>query len=85
MDTLLRRFAASDAVTDGFVHVGADFRIEFIFASLSVEAVGFNASYSCSVEGYFTSFSPLSTRNPHHRKTGCQPCRSSWSRIQLRP
>jgi len=31
MDTFLRRFASSDAVTDGFVHMGADFRIEFGF------------------------------------------------------
>jgi hypothetical protein len=78
MDTLLRRFAASDAVTDGIVQMGADFRIEFIFAPLAVEPVEFNVSHSCLVEGYFTSFSPLSTRNPHYRKTGCQPCRSSW-------
>jgi hypothetical protein len=52
--------------------------IEFIFAPLAVEPVEFKVAHSCLVEGYFTSFSSLSTRNPHYRKTGCQPCRSSW-------
>ncbi len=46
MDTLLRRFAASDAVTDSFVQMGADFRIEFIFAPLAVEPLEFNVSHS---------------------------------------
>ena len=47
MDTLLRRFAASDAVTDGFAQMGVDFRIEFIFVSLAVEPLEFNVSHSC--------------------------------------
>src|SRR5215467_10645503 len=30
-----------------------------------------------------TSFSSRSSYNPHDRKTGRQPCRSSWSQTQL--
>jgi len=56
MDTLLRRFAAFDAVTDGFVQMGADFRIEFIFAPLAVEPAEFNVSRSCLVEDHFPFF-----------------------------
>src|SRR5262249_29117247 len=57
-DIVLRIIMVSSLSQDtfGFVQMGADFRIEFIFASLSMEPVEFNVSHSCLVEGYFPFF-----------------------------
>ncbi len=59
MDTLLRRFAASDAVTDGFAQMDADFRIEFIFAPLAAEPLEFNVSHSCLSESRMLTIATL--------------------------
>lgn len=57
------RFAACDAVADGFVEMAADFGVEFVFALLASEPVEVPIACSSSVEIGGWQFQVVATRD----------------------